>query len=269
MNKRCQKKTTLLTLAALTALAPLGQATAAGTTSISVGLDYASGDYGTSETTRTLTAPLSLKHENGPWIFRASLPLVSAEGTFSRDQGVVFDDNGQPDDNTPGVAASKRSETGLGDLTIGAYYNLINNPSGYSLDLGGKIKLATADEDKTLITSGENDYSVQVDVFRALPQVALFATLGYTLKGDPAGINYKNPFYSSLGFSVPLATGRSIGAAWDYRQKVVSGGDPISELSAFYSMKFDPNNKLQVYVVRGISDGSPEFGGGVVLTHTY
>ncbi|HET6718413.1 MAG TPA: transporter [Rhodocyclaceae bacterium] len=241
----------------LLTLAPLGAAQAAGTTSVSVGLDVASGDYGTNETTDTYTAPVAVKHENGPWTLRASLPLVHVEGSFSRDQG-----------RRTG-AGGDRSETGIGDLTVAAHYTLIDNPGGYSLDLGGKAKIATADEDKTLITSGENDYSVQVDVFRSLPEIAFFATLGYTVKGEPAGLDYRNPFYGAVGLSLPLATGRSVGAAWDYRQKVISSGDPVSEVSAFYSQRVDPHNKMQLYVVRGFADGSPEFGGGVVLTHTY
>jgi hypothetical protein len=248
----------LFPLLALATLTPIGAAHAAGTTSVSVGLDFATGDYGTAETTDTYTAPVSVKHEDGLWTLRASLPLVHVEGSFSRDQGT----------RNPG-AGGNRSETGIGDLTVAAHYTLINNPDGYSLDLGGKAKIATADDDKTLITSGENDYSVQVDVFRSLPNVAVFATLGYTVKGEPAGIDYKNPFYVSLGASLPLATGKSVGAAWDYRQKVISGGNPVSELSAFYSQRLDPRNKMQLYVVHGIADGSPEFGGGVVLTHTY
>lgn len=245
----------LFTLLALAALAPLGAAQAAGSTSVSVGLDLASGDYGTNETTDTYTAPVAVKHENGPWTLRANLPLVHVEGSFSRDQGTG--------------AGGNRSETGIGDLTVAAHYTLIDNPDGYSLDLGGKAKIATADADKTLITSGENDYSVQVDVFRSLPEMAVFATLGYTAKGEPAGLDYRNPFYGAVGLSLPLATGRSVGAAWDYRQKVIRGGDPVSEVSAFYSQRFDPHNKMQLYVVRGLADGSPEFGGGVVLTHTY
>ncbi|HET6720800.1 MAG TPA: hypothetical protein VFH22_14195, partial [Rhodocyclaceae bacterium] len=59
------------------------------------------------------------------------------------------------------------------------------------------------------------------------------------------------------------------GAAWDYRQKVVTNGDPISELSVFYSYRFDPHNKVQFYVVKGLADGSPDFGGGAVLSHSY
>lgn len=271
MKKRCHTTPAQLTraLTAIALLAPLAAAQAAGTTSVSVGADYASGDYGTPQTTDTLSLPVSVKYETGPWTLRASVPFVHVKGTFSRDQGARIDDSGNPVDEDALVTSTARSESGIGDLVVAAHYTLINNPDGYSFDIGGKAKLATADKDKTLITSGENDYSVQLDFYRASTSVALFATLGYTLKGEPTGVSYKDPVYGSLGFSVPLAAGKSVGAAWDYRQKVFTNGDPINELSGFFSMKFDPHNKMQLYVVYGLSDGSPDYGGGVVLTHTY
>lgn len=270
MKKRCVTTPAQLSraLIAMVCLAPFA-VHAAGTTSVSVGVDVASGDYGTPETTDTYSLPVSIKHETGPWTLRASIPFVHVEGNFSRDQGAAVDDRGNLVDDDLPVASSGRSQSGIGDLVVAAHYTLINNPDGYSFDVGGKAKLATADKDKTLITSGENDYSVQVDFYRSLPSVALFATLGYTIKGEPAGVSYKDPVYGSLGFSVPLGTGKSLGAAWDYRQKVLTNGDPINELSGFFGMKFDPHNKMQVYVVYGLSDGSPDYGGGVVLTHTY
>ena len=261
-----------IAIACATLLAATQTSTAAGNTTVSLGVDYASGDYGSADTTSTLSLPLGIKYENGPWTLRASMPIVRAEGTFNRDQAVALDDSGKPDDNGGGGAGSavgKRAESGIGDLTVGAYYALISNPEGYNLDIGGKAKLATADKKKTLITSGENDYSVQLDVYRSLAPVALFATLGYTVKGEPAGVRYTNPLYTSLGASLSLTSGNTVGAAWDYRQKVTRSGDPVSELSAFFSMKLDSANKVQFYLVKGLSDGSPDFGGGTVFSHRY
>lgn len=261
--RNIHRPTQLAALTALALLAPVQQASAAGKTSVSIGVDVARGDYGSPETTSTYSLPVSIKHESGPWTLRASVPLVHAEGTFNRELG---DDSGG---GGGGSTAARRTESGLGDLSLAAYYTVLNNPSGYSVDLGAKAKLATADKAKTLIATGADDFSWQVDVFRALPSVALFATLGYTFKGEPSGVSYTNPFYSSLGFSLPLSSGRSIGASWDYRQKLSSSGDPINELSAFYSAKLDPKNKMQFYLVHGLSNGSPDIGGGVVFTHSY
>ncbi len=241
-------------LASFTVLiVPLEQASAA--TSMSLGIDYASGKYDTPDTTGTLSVPVSLKHVAGPWTLRASLPYVRAEGTFNRNDGTTL--------------AAKRTESGMGDLTLGATYALIDNPDGFSFDIGGKTKLVTADTAKTLITSGESDYSIMVDVFRSFTKLAVFGTLGYSVKGEPAGVSYKSPFFSSLGVSLPLKSGHTLGVAWDYRQQLTNTGDPISELTAFYSMKISPTNKMQFYGVAGLSDGSPDLGGGIVLTHTY
>ena len=240
-------------LASCTLLVPFGLANAA--TSMSLGVDYASGDYGTADTTGTLSVPISLKHTAGAWTLRASLPYVRAEGTFNRNDGTTL--------------VAKRTESGIGDLTVGATYALIDNPDGYSFDIGGKTKIATADKAKTLITTGESDFSLMVDVFRSFSNMAVFASLGYSVKGEPAGVSYKSPFFSSLGVSMPLKSGHTLGAAWDYRQALTNTGDPISEVTAFYSMKISPTNKMQFYGVVGLSDGSPDLGGGIVMTHTY
>lgn len=233
-----------------------------GSTTLSVGIDLSQGDYGGEETTRTLALPVTIKYDTAAWLLRATLPYVWAEGTFSRDLGVDVSDD-------PLGATEKRTEAGLGDLTIGAFHHLLDTPDGLALDLGVKAKLATADKDKELITSGKNDYSLQADAFRSWRRVLLFATLGYTRKGDPQGIDYRNPFYGSLGFSMPLTGRNSLGVAWDFRQKVTSRGDPISELTLFYNQRLNATDRLQFYALQGLVDGSPDLGGGVVFSRTY
>ena len=266
MQKLTNNKSLLLAtaFAAVAVLAPFGQVSAG--SSISVGVDYASGEYGTTTTTNTFSVPLSLKHQTGPWSLRASVPYVYTVGTFNREEGT--DNSGKGSGNRR-EDTTKRSESGLGDLTIAAAYNLIDNPEGFSFDIGAKTKIATADKAKTLITSGENDYSFQVDAFRSLSKMVLFATLGYTIKGEPAGVSLRNPFYSTLGVSFSPENGHTIGAAWSYRQKLTSLGDPVSDLTAFYSMKINPTQKIQFYGLKGLSNGSPDNGGGVVLTHAF
>ena len=226
------------------------------TTSISLGADYTSGKYGDTETTESASFPLSLKHETGAWTFRASLPFVMTEGVFARDQGGT-------------TKSGLRNEKGIGDLSLGVSYNLINLPNGTGVDIGAKAKIATADKANTLISSGENDYSGQIDVFRSFTRSSVFATLGYTQKGTPSGVTYTNPLYVTLGASLMAAPGHTLGMAWDFRQKLTSAGDPVSEVSAFYSLKLSPTKKMQLYGIRGLSDASPDFGGGVVLTSIF
>lgn len=226
----------------------------AGTTSLSLGADYTSGDYGSGEATRTWTVPVSLKHESGPWIFRASVPYVRVEGGFSRD--------------SQGQAVEREVQSGIGDTVLAAFYNVLDSRR-LAVDIGAKAKLATADSAKDLITTGENDYSLQVDLFRTMASTSLFASLGYTVKGDSAAVRYRNPLYGALGMTVPLARRQSLGLAWDYREKSIDGGAEISELTLFFSRKLDANDRLQLYAVHGLADGSPDFGGGAVLTRSF
>jgi hypothetical protein len=59
------------------------------------------------------------------------------------------------------------------------------------------------------------------------------------------------------------------GAAFDYRGAIVAGRDPIVELSPFVSVKITNDTKVQLYAVRGFTDASVDWGGGLVLIHTY
>ena len=59
--------------AALLLIVPINQVSAAAKTSISLGADSGSGDYGTRDSTTTTTIPFAIKHETGDWTFRASL----------------------------------------------------------------------------------------------------------------------------------------------------------------------------------------------------
>lgn len=264
------KKTAVL-FAVLAVAVPVAAQDAKGRTTVGVGFDYAEGRYGTPDKTTSVSLPVSIKHERGPWTLRASLPYVWTEGTFSRETGVDLSGNGDPEDGpAPGTVVVKQKQSGPGDLTLGASYNFLETRDGLYLDAGFKAKIATADKADTLITSGENDYSLQLDAFRQLGRTAaVFATLGLTKKGDSATIDYRDPIYGTLGGSLNFGAAGTLGAAWDFREKTAAGGDPVSEVSLFYSFRLDAERRLQVYVVGGLSDGSPDSVVGAVLSQRF
>lgn len=221
---------------------------AEGATTVGVGVDFSQGDYGSEETTRTLAIPLSIKHERGRWTAKASWPYLRAEGEFNREAG--------------SVSEPPRRESGVGDLTLTTAYALIADAYTYGVDLGAKAKLAVGDRSKTLLSSGENDYSLQFDTFRLVGNTALIATLGYTVKGEPPGVDYRNPVYAAFGFSTALAGRIAVGGAYDFREKTSENGAPVREISLFLSRKFNTRDKLQIYAVAGLADGSPAYAGG-------
>lgn len=225
-------------------------------TSVNIGLDYSEGKYGQSEKSTTWAMPVIIKNETGPLTLKLNIPYVQASGVAA-----------------PGgdrFSATKQTQSGWGDVTASAFYNIYNDPAAkLGVDLGGKIKFATADRSNTLITTGENDYSLQADVYKTLADTTLFGSLGWTRKGDPKGTDFRDPWYASLGFSNKLSDANSWGATYDYRQKVTAGGDPVSEASLFFIHKYSKQVKLQAYAIAGFSNASPDVGAGATIGYSF
>lgn len=228
---------------------------------VSTGIDYSTGKYGASESTDTLYMPFGVKYETGDWTLRATIPYVETNGP-SNVSGAGADRVTLTNGTGP-----RKKETGLGDIVLsGSWSALQKGP--WLVELGAKVKLATADKNKGLGT-GENDFSVQTEVYRTLDKHTLFGTLGYKKMGDPDGIDLKDPFYASLGWSFRATQASAVGLSYDFRQKILAGGAPIREVTGFVTHKLDPHWKLQGYLVSGFSNASPDLGGGVFVIHSY
>jgi hypothetical protein len=229
----------------------------------SLGFDYSEGDYGNRVNTEILYIPFTARYDTGPWTYRFTLPYVSITGP-----GNVVPDIGPVGGRS---AVSRRTtESGVGDFIASATHNLL--PGGGEapiVDLTGKVKLPTASESKGLGT-GEMDFAAQVDVYKPMaPQVTGLGTLGYTILGDPPGVDLRNVFYGSLGAVYQIDSQTSAGGTLDFRQRTSHFGDPQRELVGFISYRADANWRVQGYAVKGLSDGSPDWGIGAVVVRQY
>jgi len=233
-----------------------------GLTTLSVGADYTTGKYGNTDSTDILYVPFTSKYEIGPWTWKLVVPWIHITGPAN----VV----GAPGDTVVvGNNTGRRTESGLGDIVGSGFYNVLNERnSPIGLDLGAKVKFGTADETRGLGT-GKNDYSVQADLFKPIGALTPFGSVGYRWYGDPAGINFKNVVYWSLGASYKLSQPTSVGVAYDHRPAIVDNGNHVSEATFFVSQKLSPDWKLQFYGVKGFAIGSPDWGVGGVLAYSY
>ncbi|MFJ4346850.1 hypothetical protein [Pseudomonas sp. NPDC089401] len=229
----------------------------ADTFSAAIGMDYSSGDYGTGTTSEIWYVPLVGKYESGPMTYKVTVPWLR----------ITNPEVGPDGDPLPG--GCRDVESGLGDTVASADYALLDGSAGgWMLDLVGKVKFPTADKHQCLGT-GEYDYTAQLDIARAFGPLTGFATLGWKKYGDPSGSDFKDPLFASLGFAVPVATRTSAGASYDWRDKVVSTGSQIQELTLFLTHKLSQAWKVQLYAVKGFSDASPDAEGGLMLFHTF
>lgn len=251
-----------LSAALLCGLAASQLAQAEGVT-LGTGFDYTSGKYGGSEKTNTLYIPFYVKYETGPAVFKLTVPYVSVNGP-----GNVVGVGGDRV-TLPGGGGPRRTESGLGDIVGSAFYNVANERSaGVGIDLGVKVKLGTAERDKGLGT-GETDYSLQADFFKAFGDTTAFGSIGHRWYGDPPGVNLKNVIYWSFGASHRVTSATSVGAAYDYRPAIISGGGEISELTGFVTQKVSEQWKLQPYALVGFGRASPDWGVGAQIAYSY
>lgn len=238
-------------------LASLAVPALADTFTTAVGLDYSSGDYGTGTTSEIWYVPVVAKYETGPMIYKVTVPWLR----------ITNPEVGPDGDPLPG--GCRDVESGMGDTVASVDYALLDgSEGGLLLDLIGKVKFPTADEDQCLGT-GKTDYTAQVDVAKAFGRVTGFATLGWKKFGDPAGTDFDDPIFATLGFALPVAPRTSAGVSYDWREKVVSTGSQIQELTLFLTHRLNHEWKIQLYAVKGFSDASPDAEGGLMLFHSF
>jgi len=248
-------------LAALAALCLAAAPAAAqeGVVALGAGLHYSEGNYGTPDTTRITSFQLTGRYERDRWIYKLTVPYLHVSGG----QNVV-----------PGIGAVDRSRgsssaSGIGDVVAAATWNAhYDRESMLGIDLTGKVKLGTADESKGLGT-GENDFSFGADLYKSIDRMTLFAGLGYTVFGDPPGFRLDNGFYWSLGAAWKLPPRDSIGVSLDGRQAITPGSGAQRELSGFWTRALDAVWKVQAYLLVGLADGSPDWGGGLTLARPF
>lgn len=241
---------------------------AQGTFSVGAGVNYSSGDYGTGSDTKILSIPIYGRYDTGPWSLKLTVPFLRVSGGTGAIPGVGRVNNSNPLRRGIGnVELNPPLDLGdvVASVTYGAYYD---RASQFGVDLTGKIKFGTADEDKGLGT-GENDYGGQVDVFKTYGQFTLFGGLGYTSLGSSQYISLNDVINVNVGTSYRLNDRNNIGLSYDWREKASAASSEMSEVTAFVSHRIDKQWKAQMYVLKGLSNGSPDWGVGASAAYAF
>lgn len=224
------------------------------------GFHHSSGDYGTSTTTTITSLAATARYDSGFWTYRASVPWLMVRGDTSVVPGVG---------RVRGATNERSSESGLGDVVVSATRNVFyDRGTTLGLDVTGKVKLPTADENKGLGT-GEPDFSVLADFYRTFERVTGFGGVGYHVLGDPPGTPLRNVWSATLGATYRIDERDTAGVSLDGRQRVAPGTSPQREVMAFLIRRLDGNWKAQAYALLGLADGSPDWGAGLSLARPF
>lgn len=228
---------------------------------LAVGLDYSTGDYGFTQDTEVWSSPTSLSYEKGRWALKGTVPFLSITGPATIVSGTGPAAGAPPRPTT-------KTERGLGDAMLAATYHARPVPGELNIDLNGRVKFPTADEDRGLGT-GEMDYYTQVDLYQNFGAITPFATVGYRFLGSSASFTLNDGLYATAGAAYLLSPKTVIGAAYDWRSRIIDGAEHGTDALAFISTSPTKQLSLLAYGIFGFNDASPNLGIGGLVTYKF
>ena len=231
--------------------------------SMSVGLEHSSGKYGGTSSTDTTSVPVALRYAVDDWSLKLSMPYLFVTG----DGSVVVGSGGRGRHSTSTTTTTTTTRTttsGIGDVVAFASYSLLRSEEGDAgLDVAARIKFGTAN---AKLGSGENDYAVQTSGYVALGDFTPSLMLGYEMLGSSATMPLDDAAYGSLGLDCLLSDESNMGMEYWYAQQASATGYAQKELSLYAATQIGKDSYLRAFVMKGLSDGSPDIGYGVSLS---
>lgn len=240
---------------ALAADAP-GLASARPALDLSIGAQFSSGEYGGDRKVEDLYVPVTAWYRTDRYSLRLTVPYLRVDAPAGT---IIEGPGGQP---IPGDGPNV-TESGLGDIILGLTVHDVWMSANHALalDLGGKVKLGTADDDKGLGT-GKTDFTFQADIIRFLPSFAAIGTVGYVVRGDPDDFDLDDGFLASIGGIFEVAAGTRLGAFLEYRQAAYEFNDDRFELVGALGWRLF-GRPAQAAVSMGLSDSAPDWSIGL------
>lgn len=251
--------------------------------SLSSGLDYSSGKYGNARSTEIWYLPVTGKYVMDDWLLKLTVPYISISGPGGVVQGMgrtgmmsasspgggMAGAMGMGGGSTPSGSSttSSTSNSGLGDVVASIGHKIYSNAM-FECDLVGNIKFGTADANLGLGT-GQNDYSMQLDAYYNLSESMLFSTIGYKKFNSQSGVILNDILYGQLGFGTSLSDSTLTGVSMNLAQRASTLGADQFDASVYVSKKLDANFKVTINLLKGFADGSPDFGGSVIISKIY
>ena len=229
--------------------------------SLATGLDYSSGKYGGARTTDILVALSDVTLKTGDFQFTAALPYITITGPAF----LVVGAGGVPVVVNPGRTADKERQ-GWGDLNLSTTYSVPSElTDDFQVDLTGRIKLATGDQNKGL-SSGETDFGFAVDVSRQIGDWAPFVSFGYRIPGTPTAYSLVSAPSFSVGTSLQLSDHWLAIMSYDFDGTISSTLADSQQIFGSLSWVATDTLTFTTYGEYGLSSGAPKGGGGLLAS---
>ncbi len=215
------------------------------------------GDYGTGDKTTITEIAETLKYRGTQGEIGLTIPYLFRRG------GAV----------TPGESRQARTQTvpsdadGIGDLRLkGKYYAIEETDDAPGVDLTGQIKFPTASENDGLGT-GRFDAGVGTELFKKIGSFLTFGEIGVLFRDRPSGSTIKTTRLDYAGgIGYPFTERFTAYVSLEGSTKTNTGAEPPLEAVLSGTYKITETVSTNVFLLAGLTDGSPDYGGGVGLT---
>jgi hypothetical protein len=214
---------------------------------------YFSGDYGTGQTTKIWYLPAYVQYRQSDFRLKLTFPYIRVDSSGAVvSGGTVIAAGGGP----------RVTHSGMGDAWLEARYTIHGQDHGPDLVPYGKIKFGTASRADGLGT-GENDYEAGLGLEWTFHDTFPFARAGYRIVGNPPGSNLHDIAIYEVGSTFALNKTQFLTPMINGRESTVTGGTAPLDAILAWDYLWKPGTGIQLYVDKGLSNGSPDVGVGV------
>ncbi|MBU5637067.1 DUF3187 family protein [Geomonas sp. Red69] len=255
--------------------------------SATLGFEFASGDYGTGVTTRSISIPVTLSLAATdrlgfsleiPYVYQSNSAvntgvLLGSGGQMAGMQKEVAAMNGQHGGNGSMSSAQPdsygRSASGPGDMTAKAGYVLV--PEGEFMPRIRPylfVKFPTGDESKALGT-GAFDEGGAVELFKQMDRWYSFVETGYTFQGHSSVLALKDylSFSAGTGYAVtdslmPMVVVKTSTAP-------IEGASALVETRLKLKYLVTGRTSIEGYVAKGWTRSSADYGSGIAVSYDF
>ena len=263
----------LICLLTSPALAATENNAAADKFSLSLGFEFASGDYGTDQTTDSYRIPLTIDYTPTPrlgfelvipYLHQSNGATVSLGGMrFSMRNSGSGSGSGMGMGSGSSTSSSSASQSGLGDITLTTGYALVTEttetPQVRALVYA---KFPTADEDKGLGT-GAFDIGGGFSLAKDFGHWSTYAEALYILPGSSSSYDPNNYWSYQASADYHLTRQLSYGFGLTGATAAFDGSKDALEAQLKVDYWTSRHQSFGGYLAKGLSDGSADYGVGV------
>lgn len=284
--KRCNQHFKWLITAALVCLPGLGSADDKIHYSLGLGLEFASGAYGTGTRTNTVLIPFTAAVYPSerldflieiPFIYQSNNNVISSLGsgmhsgqsTTGSSVASPAVSSGMMGSGSSGMGNGGMGQGGIGDITVKAGYVLVPEKElTPQIRPNVFVKFPTADKNKSLGT-GEYDGGFALEFWKWLDSWCTYAEAGYAIQGKSSAIALKNYLYYTLGAGYQVTGKFRPMFILKGSTAPVDGVDSLLEARLKLKYQATQHTGIEGYLAKGITTSSPDYGTGLAFYYDF